>query len=111
MNRIQKLREKGVSAALYTSEINMHYLSGYTGEGALLVLPDSATIITDFRYIEQAERQSPECKVERTGVGKGRNAIVKELLETAGVTELAIETGVMTVSEYRRTDARGKGRI
>jgi len=109
MNRIQKLREKGVSAALYTSEINMHYLSGYTGEGALLVLPDSATIITDFRYIEQAERQSPECSVERTGAGNGRNAIVKSLLEKAGIKELCVETGVITVNEYRQLESALEG--
>ena len=57
MRRIDTFRAKGIKAALFSSEINMHYISGYTGEGVILVLPESQHIITDFRYIEQAERQ------------------------------------------------------
>ena len=39
---------------------NMQYLSGYTGEAALLITHDETVILTDSRYLEQAERQVPE---------------------------------------------------
>jgi len=39
---------------------NMQYLSGYDGEGALLITPDETIIMTDSRYLEQAENQAPE---------------------------------------------------
>ncbi len=39
---------------------NMQYLSGYDGEGALLIAPEETVILTDSRYLEQAAKQVPE---------------------------------------------------
>jgi len=39
---------------------NMQYLSGYDGEGALLITPTETVILTDSRYLEQAKQQVPE---------------------------------------------------
>jgi Xaa-Pro aminopeptidase len=39
---------------------NLQYLSGYDGEGALLITAQETAILTDSRYLEQAERQVPE---------------------------------------------------
>ena len=39
---------------------SMRYLSGYDGEGALLITPDETVILTDSRYLEQAGKQVPE---------------------------------------------------
>jgi len=39
---------------------NMQYLSGYDGEGALLITRDETAILTDSRYLEQAEKQAPD---------------------------------------------------
>ena len=39
---------------------NMQYLSGYDGEGALLIMAEETVILTDSRYLEQAEKQVPE---------------------------------------------------
>ena len=39
---------------------NMRYLSGYVGEGALLVTAGETVILTDSRYLEQARKQVPE---------------------------------------------------
>lgn len=104
MNRIGGLREKGIVAALFDSSINIRYLTGYTGEGSLLVLPDTAIIITDFRYIEQAERQSPECEIARTGGSVTRLSIIAERLNQAGMTELAVEENILTVAQYRQME-------
>ena len=98
MNRIEALRSRGISCALYDDPINIRYLTGYTGEGSLLVLPDRAVIITDFRYVEQAQRQSPFCDLERVGADRGTNAILAEALAKAGLHELAIEENIVTVS-------------
>lgn len=101
MNRIEALRLRGISCALYDDPINIRYLTGYTGEGSLLVLPDRAVIITDFRYVEQAQRQSPFCDLERVGADRGTNAILAEALAKAGLHELAIEENIVTVSRLR----------
>ena len=101
MNRIEALRSRGISCALYDDPINIRYLTGYTGEGSLLVLPDRAEIITDFRYVEQAQRQSPFCDLERVGADRGANAIIAEALESAGIHDLPIEENIVTVSRLR----------
>jgi len=39
---------------------NLQYLSGYDGEGALLITSDETVLLTDSRYLEQAKAQVPE---------------------------------------------------
>jgi len=42
---------------------NMQYLSGYNGEGALLITAAETVILTDSRYLEQAGKQVPELQL------------------------------------------------
>jgi len=39
---------------------NLQYLSGYDGEGALLITSEETVLLTDSRYLEQAKQQVPE---------------------------------------------------
>ena len=69
-SRIGRLREfleeLDVDAMLVSSPENRRYLSGFTGSaGYLLVTQEEAVLATDFRYVEQAGRQSPAFRVER----------------------------------------------
>lgn len=66
--RLARLREAIVSAELdsllVTNLQNVRYLSGFSGTNATLVVDgNTATLMTDFRYIEQAAEQSPEFAV------------------------------------------------
>ncbi len=101
MFRVDEFRKRFDGCALIDNRKNMFYLTGYTGEGCLLITPRSAVIVTDFRYIEQCERQAPECRLEQTGKGQTREAIVKRLMDAEGETKLFVETGVLTVNAYR----------
>lgn len=42
---------------------NMQYLSGYDGEGALLITAEETVILTDSRYLEQAKKQVPKLRL------------------------------------------------
>ena len=44
---------------------SMYYLSGFTGEGALLVSSKGPLLITDSRYTEQASREVPKIPVRQ----------------------------------------------
>src|SRR5213594_3934251 len=71
-DRLTPLRERMAKANLdaflvgapvedifHTHAANRRYLSGFTGSmGWLLVTSDAAFIAVDFRYVEQAERES-----------------------------------------------------
>ncbi len=101
MNRIGEFQKRFSGSAMIDDRKNMFYLTGFTGEGCLLITPQSATIITDFRYVEQCERQAPECRLEQTSRDAGRAAIVKRILDAEGITELSVETDVLTVNVFR----------
>ena len=67
---MERLAARGISAALIHKRVNMRYLSGYTGEGCLLVTDEGMTVFTDFRYVEQVSRQAPESRCVRTRNGQ-----------------------------------------
>ena len=43
--------------------VSLFYLTGFTGEGALLLSSEEALLLTDSRYTEQAEREVPSLPV------------------------------------------------
>jgi Xaa-Pro aminopeptidase len=71
IKRLRKLRtsiaEKGLDALLLSQPENLRYLSGFTGSsGWLLVSGQSAILATDFRYVEQAKKESPDFEIIQT---------------------------------------------
>lgn len=63
MTRVEILREKlkAADAIIITDELNQYYISGFRyTDGYVVVTKTSAHIITDFRYIEAAEKLAPE---------------------------------------------------
>jgi Xaa-Pro aminopeptidase len=69
----EKLEEHGLGGVFISAPAedtsktvgaNRRYLSGFTGSmGHLLITPDLASIAVDFRYYEQAEKESPHFKL------------------------------------------------
>ncbi|MFS0575157.1 Xaa-Pro peptidase family protein [Sporosarcina sp. 179-K 3D1 HS] len=52
------LKEQQLDALLITNPFNRRYMTGFTGTaGVALISMDDAVFITDFRYMEQAEKQ------------------------------------------------------
>ena len=85
------------TAALLHNPSNIFYLSGYTGEGLLLLAPGINAVITDFRYVEAAQKQCPGFTVHAIRTGVSHVQLAASLLGDAGITELAIEDNVITV--------------
>ena len=85
------------TAALLHNASNIFYLSGYTGEGLLLVAPGINAVITDFRYVEAAQKQCPGFTVHAIRSGVSHVQVANELLTQAGLHQLAIEDNVITV--------------
>ena len=75
----QKLPELKADAFLVTNAVNVQYLSGFTGHDSfLLVMPGKAFLITDFRYITQAEG---EIKDKNIRIIRHKNGLYKKALE------------------------------
>ena len=104
--RIEKLRKKmkalDLDGFLVTSKENRQYLTGFTGTfGWVLVTHSHVCLLTDFRYIEQAQQQAPECKLVQF---KHYAPVVtlRMLMEDMEVVTLGIESDRCTVDEFER---------
>ena len=53
-------------------------------------------IVTDFRYVEQAGRQAPECDCIRTGNGLSEAKAIASLCEKYAVKAMRVETDFLT---------------
>ena len=92
------LGAQGLDALLISSPQNRSYLSGFTGSaGWLLISRDDATLATDFRYIEQADNQSPDFRIERIQRGLGW---LPEWTAEQGVKRVGFESQDVTVSVH-----------
>lgn len=104
MNRLQQLRqqleEKRVDAFLITARENRLYLSGFTGSaGALLITTTRAMLLTDFRYVEQAQMQAPAYEVRRyDNFLDTLGNILKELR----CTRVAFESDAVTCHQFNQ---------
>jgi len=105
--RLTKLREAlanlGADALITEKAENRFYLSGFTGStGWVIVTESEAFLVTDFRYVEQAQEQAPDFTV----VNNERKAIeaIAKLLADKGIKRLAFESSVSfgTHQEWNR---------
>jgi len=96
-----KLREINADAALITKRENYMYLSGFTGTFAnLIITQDSAFLITDFRYVEQAAQQAGLFEIVRYD-GKLEDTL-NELLSDRNVNVLGFEESYLSFAEYNK---------
>ncbi|WDL97015.1 M24 family metallopeptidase [Alicyclobacillus sp. ALC3] len=88
------LSDQGLDAMLVSSPENRRYLSGFTGSaGSVLVTPNRAWMIVDFRYLEQVQVQCKGLEVIRQGdtvADTLRDVIEQEHLGRVGLEDHAL---------------------
>lgn len=104
MERLTRLRsmlqQEGIDGLLLTNSYNRTYMTGFTGTaGVVLISAARALFITDFRYVEQAQKQAAGYEIiQHTG------PITEEVAKRAkelGIKKLGFEQDTLTYSEYR----------
>ncbi|MGE5371571.1 MAG: M24 family metallopeptidase [Solirubrobacterales bacterium] len=90
----QRLDQEGLGGFLITNPANVYYLSGFTGEGHLLVDGQKAVIVTDPRYTEQAEAESKGWEVLTSPKDSGVSAL-------AAGSRLGFESTHLTFRQYQ----------
>lgn len=105
MTHLKKFQEKlGAlgEAALISSPQNTFYLSHFAyHDGYLLIFPDGAYLLADFRYIEAAEKGAAEGFTVLRPTGSMLDA-VRELLAKRGTKSLALEEAHVNLALHRR---------
>lgn len=104
-NRLGKLRqrmvEKETEAILISQPENRHYLSGFNGSsGFLLITPGSAILATDFRYLEQAEIQSPDYDIFK--IAGDIEGWFLDLIDGLNIRRLGFESDHLSFDMHRR---------
>lgn len=94
----EKMKEREFPAFLVTRPENIYYLSGFSGSsGLLLFTPEEAFLLTDFRYLEQAEKEAPDymlVRSERPRVDKLKDMV-------SHLEGLAFEAAQITYSRFQ----------
>jgi Xaa-Pro aminopeptidase len=95
---VAQFPDQELDGVLISAPENRRYLSGFSGSaGYLFITKDSAVLVTDSRYTEQATNQSPAFQVKQVRGGWGW--LVEEL-KASGVKKVGFESQDMTVSSY-----------
>ncbi len=95
-----KLKENKLDALLVSNAINRCYVSGFTGSaGFLLISQKSAMLATDFRYIEQAEKQAPDFEVVR--IAGEFAGWFPDLVTKLRAKRIGFESDALTLTDYR----------
>lgn len=98
------IKEAGAHGALVTKPSNIRWLSGYTGEGMLVVGDDVRAIVTDFRYIEQAGQQAPAYTAHMISATVSHEAVAAKLVRDAGISILGFEGDAVTVQAFAKLE-------
>lgn len=96
-------------AALILRREDMRYLSGYTGEGALLISREDKLLITDFRYIVQAKVQAPGWTVTESQRGNTLDTVIA-LAREKGYASLGVEESHLTYAGFQQL-SKGIGAV
>jgi len=91
---------------IITSTPNIYYLSGFTGTNAVLFITMKHTwLLTDFRYIEQAQKESPDFEIIRVDIGT--LATVGKLSQ--GISAVGFEEDDVSWAYYRQMEEQIDG--
>lgn len=104
--RLQQLTESfdelAIDAMLVTSETNVRYLSGFTGDSSyLLVRPSGTTILSDGRYETQIANQCGTLASVIRPPEQSLSDLVQSALNDLGKQRVGIEAAALSLESFR----------
>lgn len=97
-----QLAEIGADAFLVTDDINVGYLSGFSGDSSyLLVTPSGTTILSDGRYETQIADECPDLTAVIRYSGTKMTESLKSVLSDLGLKNVAVESSHLSLTQYR----------
>ncbi|MDK2820097.1 MAG: Xaa-Pro aminopeptidase [Clostridia bacterium] len=110
-NRLIRLRQSMLKEdieAIWICQLeNCRYLSNFTGDsGQLLITHDNQYLLTDGRFIEQAQTEAPDFKV--IDLGKNPWEQLGKTVASSGVKKLHFEAQHVTYATYQILSEKAK---
>ncbi|TPH14041.1 M24 family metallopeptidase [Litorilituus lipolyticus] len=102
----ERLRQQVLStphtAMIIFSDISISYLSGFTGHAATVLLTDKANyLITDYRYVEQAEKEAHDyIVISRDRANQSLASLLTEIIIKDSCQSVSFECEQVTVAQW-----------
>lgn len=96
------MKNNDLEAIIISKPENQFYISGYTGEGQIIITQIDGAILTDFRYIEQAEKEASDYKIIEYKSGVSPYELIYNMLQSSGIKKVACESHYITVKIYEQ---------
>jgi len=100
-----KKENKEIEGFLVTNLKNLNYLSGFDGEGfALIGVNGKNYLLTDSRYTEQAQKESPDFKILTDDPNKknARILALKNILVKNKIKKIAFESNNLSYADFKK---------
>ena len=102
--RIKKLRDElgksGLKFSIVTDMRNCLYLTGFTGsEGVVLITPTLVYLIVDFRYLEQAQKETKNVKILKRE--KALHLLLADVMKKYKNEKVAFESDSITFKQHK----------
>ena len=109
LERLQEtIRSRELDALLVTRPENMRYVSGFTGgEGALLITPDKAMLLTDFRYYDQVAEEATDFELVK--IESKTSQALKQCLKQLQTETLGFESTHVPFAQYQEWKKETRG--
>jgi Xaa-Pro aminopeptidase len=102
--------EKDAAAILVTDEINVRYLSGFSGDSSYLLLTeDRQVIISDSRYDTQIAAECPDLELVTRTAAQEMKILVRDTIRQLGKQAIAIESDSITKAGFDAIAAEASG--
>ena len=100
-----KKENKEIEGFLVTNLKNLNYLTGFDGEGSALIgVSGKNYLLTDSRYTEQAQKESPDFKI-LTDEPKKKNARIlalKKIIAKSKIKKIAFESNNLSYANFKK---------
>lgn len=113
LKNLQKaLKEKSIQGILVSSEVNQRYVSDFAyTDGYIIIFPEKAYLLADFRYIEAAEKEVNGEDFEIIQPKISQLKLLAELAEKNGASEVLVEDYTLSVNDLSRLEAAADGKV
>src|SRR4051812_34655679 len=95
------LAETHLDALLVTDPLNVHYLTGFTGDSSfVIVLPGRAILVSDTRFGVQIKEDCPGLEAAVRGHNKTTWQEAADVLARLGVRDVGVEGAHLTLANF-----------
>lgn len=108
---LRTLKKRKLPGMLVTDEMNVTYLTGFTGDSTVLLLtPDRALLISDPRYTTQIEEECPDVEaVIRSTSSVPMKTAVADAVKSSKLNAIAFEADHLTTATHADYSAALEG--